>query len=84
MTAKTKTISLTNEQDEFLIEKNLSASAIFQGAVDNLMEMSKVSGVQLREEIRKRENFQKVAEDARKFIEKKGLMEEYLKDKGYL
>lgn len=83
MTTKSRTISLNPEQDAFLDENNISASAFFQEKINELMQMSRITGAQLKDEIRKRQNFQKLSEEARIFIEKKGLLDEWLKERGF-
>jgi len=82
MSSITKTISLTKEQDDFINEQNISPSGIFQDKINEIMQMSKVTGAQLREEVRKRDIFQKLCEQARIFIEKKGLLNDWLKEQG--
>lgn len=83
MARKLKTISVTPEQEQFIEENNLSPSLLIQAKVQEMMELSQVTGEQLKEEIRKREIWQETARKLRAFVERKGLMNEFLKEEGY-
>jgi len=84
MAAVIHSISLTKEQEIFIDENpDISLSKITQNAIQTLMESSKITLARLKEEIRKRESFQKVSEEARIFIEKQGLLDKWLESRGF-
>lgn len=82
MARKIHSISLSEEQSTFLEEQNISPSNIIQQKIEELMQMSRITGEQFKEANRKAEAWRKIAEEARVFIEKKGLLDEWLAERG--
>jgi len=83
MAYKAKTVSITPEQDQFIEENDLSPSGLLQQKIMELIESSKISASRLKEEVRKMESWKDIAIEAREFIERKGLLDEYMKEQGY-
>lgn len=76
----TKMYSVTCPDDmgEFISDKNVSPSSIFQGAVQNLIETSKISEAFVKELQRKITGLQDTLSKQRDFIEQNGLMDKFL------
>lgn len=72
-------VSITQEQSNFLQEMDLSPSKMLQGAIDTAIESAKVSSKQVNELNRRIGFLQETINKQRLFIESKNLMEEFLK-----
>lgn len=83
MTAKILSVSVSSKQFEFMEQYGLSASALLQTKIEDLIESQKISAIRLKEEIRKMESWKQIAETARDFIRKEGLFDKFMKEQGY-
>ena len=72
-------VSLSQEQINFLDEMDLSPSKMLQGAIDQAIESAKVSAKQVAERDRKILFLQETINKQRLFIESKNLMDEFIK-----
>jgi len=76
----TKMFSVTcpDSMGEFITEKEISPSYIFQNAVQQVIDTSKISEEFVKELQRKIERLALTVDKQREFIESKKLMEEFL------
>lgn len=73
MTSTITTISLTSEEKMFLEENNLSPTALIKGKIADIKEF------RAKPLLDKIERFANMCDRYREFIEKKGLLEEFLR-----
>jgi hypothetical protein len=82
MASNLHSVSIPKEQEEWLNDNpDISLSKITQAGIAEMMERYKISAETLKEANRKIESWKKIAEEARIFIEKKGLVDEWLKER---
>ncbi len=76
----TKMFSVTcpDAMGEFINEKEISPSSIFQNAIQQLIDTSKISEEFLKEKIQKIEALKITLGQQRDFIQANGLMDKYL------
>lgn len=77
-----KSFSLSDEENAFVEENKLSPTAIIRTKVQELMEFRRVSPEYVQELQRKLNNWIKIGNDQREFIERKGILDEFLKEMG--
>ena len=82
MASKQVAVSLTPEEIAFVEEKDLSPTGLLKEKIHEIQALNVHSEKFLKEEIRKREAWQETSNKQRDFIERKGLMDEYLKENG--
>lgn len=76
--AKMLSVTITEEQGEFIKEHDISPSYILQGAIENIRETSKISEKFVQELQRKISFLQGTIDKQRNFIEAKGLIDEFI------
>ena len=76
----TKMYSVTCPDDmgEFISDKELSPSSIFQSAIQQIIDTSKISEQFLQEKMKKIEFLQQTIAKQREFIEKENLMDKFI------
>lgn len=72
-----KTISVSKEEDVFMTENKVSPTRIIRNKLQEMMEFAK-NGEQNAELLRKLNNWKETTEKYRDFLEKKGLIDEFL------
>jgi hypothetical protein len=81
MASKKHCVTTTDEEEAFISENNISLTQILHSKLEELRTISHISADQLKEANRKIAVFQELAEAARKFIEKEGLIDKYLTER---
>jgi hypothetical protein len=77
MATKIRSISLSEEDDKFVSELNLSPTALIKSKIDEIRETSKISLELLKEMERQRDTWHKNFEKAVEFLKNKELYNEF-------
>ena len=84
MTAINHMITITKEQEEFLLDHpDLKLSKIAQKGIEELIQNYNISTTEIKDMQKKITNWQNIANKQRDFIERKGLMDDMLKEDGF-
>ena len=77
-------ITLTKSEEEWLNEHpECSLSKICQDAIEQIRVANQILPTTIKEEIRKRENFQKLVSEMCEFMKRTGTIDLWLKEHGY-
>lgn len=78
-----RSITLSDAENAFVDENKISPTAVIRTKVQELMEFRNIKPEYVQELQKKLDNWVKLANEQRDWIEKKGLLDEFLKEKGY-
>lgn len=75
-----KTVSVSKQEDEFMIANNISPTRLLRNKVQEMITFSQTDSKVIFELEKKIKNLVEMCEDYRRFINRKKLTEEYLKE----